>query len=360
MNIYQLQDAQITLPQTDDLRKVYVELSSECNFACEMCFRHSFADPFGSMSAPLLARVQAEIAALPRVQEVVLGGLGEPLLHPQLIEMLAFLQQRRLPVTITTNGALLAPLIDSLVAHDVDRLVLSFETGDIGHANENYMFDLIKKVANARTRRQKSRPRLAMLMVVTQTNIQTLTRVAHLLQASPVEEIILSNLLPANPAQGGLVLYPKPEPPEIKAFKNTLFHNDLLLPKTRCLAPEFTLKTERACDFIDQHAAVIRWDGEVAPCYRFLHARQEIILDHVKDVQACSFGNLQDENLLPIWNKREYAWFRFTVQNSRYPSCLDCSLRAGCELLESTRADCWGNEPSCADCLWARRMVKCP
>ena len=359
MHIYHLQDAQIILQRTDNIHKVYVELSSECNFACEMCFRHSFATPVGSMSETLLKTVRTEIATLPKVKEVVLGGLGEPLLHPQISTIISFLKRNDILVTLTTNGALLAPFIDFFLEQEVDQIVISFETGDIGHSNEHYVFDMISEITQKKERLNKDKPSITLFMVITRENIRTLPHIDQLLRKSDVAEIILSNLLPANQEQGQLVLYPLPEAEEITIFKDTLFRN-ILLDKIRYKTPTFEINTERSCDFIDNHALVIRWDGEVAPCYRLLHSRNEIVLDKTKEVRACSFGNIRQKSLLDIWNTREYAWFRFTVRNNRYPSCIDCPLRDGCEFIESTKADCWGNENTCADCLWARRFVKCP
>ena len=359
MHVYRLPDAQITLPSSDNIQKLYLELSSECNFDCQMCFRHSFSAPVGSMSADVLQAVRREIATLPHLKEVVLGGLGEPLMHPQISEMIAFLKQRQIWVTLTTNGALLEPLLDDLLAAGADKIAISFETGDIGHSNEHCVFELAKIIQQKKEQRGVEKPLLALFMVATTDNIGNLRRVAERLRHSGIREVILSNLLPANDAQKELVLYPRPEAKEIAAFRNELFQN-ILLDKVHCQTPAFEIKTERSCDFIENQATVIRWDGAVAPCYRLLHARKEIVLNVTKEVCAYSFGNLLEHRLLDIWNRREYAWFRFSVHNSRYPSCIDCSLRDGCEFILSTAADCWGNEHTCADCLWMRRLVKCP
>jgi tungsten cofactor oxidoreducase radical SAM maturase len=359
MHVYNLRDTQIILRETDNIQKAYVELSSECNFDCEMCFRQSFSSDVGSMSAELLDRVQTEIETLPELKEVVLGGLGEPLLHPKIKKFIPFLKQRDIWVTITTNGALLEPFIDFFIEQGVNRIVLSFETGDIGHSNEKEILNTIKKIRERKESLQQDNPSIFIFMVVTSENIHDLSRVAGLLRGSGVREVILSNLLPATAEHGKLVLYPLPETDEVKAFKSELDLN-ILLDRIRCSLPHFELYTERACDFIEKHALVIRWDGEVAPCYRFLHSRNEIVLDKTKVVKTCSFGNIQEKSLLEIWNGRKFAWFRFTVHNSLYPSCIDCSFRDGCNFIESTETDCWGNENSCADCLWARGIVKCP
>lgn len=359
MHVYNLRDAQITIRETNTIHKVYLELSSECNFDCEMCFRQSFAADAGTMSADLLHKVYTELETLPQLREVVLGGLGEPLLHTNIQECITFLKQRDVGVTITTNGALIEPLVDFFVEQEVDKIVISFETGDIGHSNEGDVFDILEKIFVSKEKFHKFKPAVHIFMVVTRENIQDLSRISGRIRHSRLREVILSNLLPATPEHGKLVLYPFPEPEVVTAFKTHLLQK-ILLDNVLCSTPQFEVRTERSCDFIENRALVIRWDGEVAPCYRFLHSRNEIVLDNTKVITPCLFGNIRERSLLNIWNDRKYCWFRFTVHNSLYPSCIDCPLRDGCEFIESTNADCWGNEHSCADCLWARGLVKCP
>lgn len=359
MHIYNLQDTQITIRKTNNIRKVYVELSSECNFDCEMCFRQSFSSDAGTMDKEVLDRVRTEIETLPEIQEVVLGGLGEPLLHPNLKEFITFLKQKDIGITITTNGALMEPFVDFFIKEKVDKVVISFETGDIGHSNEREVFGTIKRITEEKKRLQKTRPSIIIFMVVTRENIRDLSRIKDVIRKSGVKEVILSNLLPATEEHQRLVLYPFPETDEVRAFKAGFLLN-ILLDRMLCHTPYFEVNTERSCDFVENHALVIRWDGEVAPCYRFLHSRNEIVLDNTKVIKPCLFGNIREKSLLDIWNDRKYTWFRFTVHNSRYPSCIDCPFRDGCNFIESTETDCWYNENSCADCLWARGIVKCP
>ncbi len=359
MHTYHLKDIDISIRENDDIRKLYLELSSDCNFDCEMCFRQTFASETGVMSAAILERVKDEIRTLPHLKEVVLGGLGEPLLHPQVMEMIEFLKGRDIDVIVTTNGALLEPFIDDFIQADVNRVVISFETGDIGHSNESQVFAVVRKIHERKRHLQKFRPTIQIFMVATSRNIHDLTRITGLLRGSGVKEVLLSNLLPAAPEHADLALYPNPEPQEVTAFKANLLRN-VLLERVLCTTPRFDVRTERACPFMDQQALVVRWDGQVAPCYRFLHSRHEIVLKQTKAVRACTFGSLVEQPLLNIWNNRDYCWFRFSVQKSQYPSCIDCPLRDGCDFLASTEGDCWGSEYSCADCLWARGIVRCP
>ncbi len=358
-HVYSLQDTQISIQHTNHIQKLYLELSSECNFDCGMCFRHGFSDPVGSMSEETLNRTLAAIKALPELKEAVIGGLGEPLLHSGFKKVAVFIKKRGISVTVTTNGSLMEPYLDFFIEQDIDKIVFSFETGDIGHSLENNLFEIIKKLKEKKAESKKEKPIINILMVITKDNIRDLPHISKMLESSGVKEILLSNLLPSTENHKKLVLYPSPEPAEVKAFKNKLFLN-ILIERTRCRAPKFEIHTDRYCDFVENKSLVIRWDGEVAPCYRLLHSSREIVLDNEKTTQACSFGNVNNYSLLDIWNNREYTWFRFIVHHSMVPSCIDCQFRTGCEFIESTKRDCWSNENTCSDCLWARGILKCP
>ena len=64
-------------------------------------------------------------------------------------------------------------------------------------------------------------------------------------------------------------------------------------------------------------------------------------------------------DLLEIWTSEEYCRFRNEVRDFNFPSCPDCDLRESCDLRAKNDA-CWGWNPSCADCLWAQDIIRCP
>jgi hypothetical protein len=86
-------------------RQAYVEITSACNFKCSFCpspqlqRQRSFMDPelFG-----ILAPQVAELC-----DQLYLHVMGEPTLHPKLLEIMEICAQESLPVALTTNGSLL-------------------------------------------------------------------------------------------------------------------------------------------------------------------------------------------------------------------------------------------------------------
>jgi MoaA/NifB/PqqE/SkfB family radical SAM enzyme len=82
---------------------LYIEPTNRCNSLCTECPR-----TFGINTEPprdlTLAELDAIVAQVPDLRRVVLHGLGEPLLHPHIADMIARLRARHVDVTFNTNA----------------------------------------------------------------------------------------------------------------------------------------------------------------------------------------------------------------------------------------------------------------
>ena len=117
---------------------------------------------------------------------------------------------------------------------------------------------------------------------------------------------------------------------------------------------------EQRCRFIQDRATVVGWDGSVVPCYALCHNYSYYAVDgKQKQVSRYTLGNINQRSLTEIWMSEEYCRFRNEVRNFNFPSCPDCDLRETCDLRERNEG-CWGWNPSCADCLYAQDIVRCP
>jgi radical SAM protein with 4Fe4S-binding SPASM domain len=124
--------------------------------------------------------------------------------------------------------------------------------------------------------------------------------------------------------------------------------------------PRMHWGAEQRCRFVNDRGAVVGWDGEVVPCYALAHSYTYFAVDgRQKRVSRYELGNVTRQPLLEIWTSEEYCRFRNEVRDFHFPSCPDCDLRETCDLRERNEG-CWGWNPSCADCLWAQDIVRCP
>jgi MoaA/NifB/PqqE/SkfB family radical SAM enzyme len=108
-----------------------VEINNSCNLACIMCPRTALQRPVRLMS---LAEFQdlAEGAVAAGIPRLRLFLLGEPLLHPELTEMIRCAKSLGVPsVEINTNAMALSPERSrELVAAGLDEVVFSLDGAD--------------------------------------------------------------------------------------------------------------------------------------------------------------------------------------------------------------------------------------
>jgi MoaA/NifB/PqqE/SkfB family radical SAM enzyme len=92
-------------------RAIYLELTSACNLNCVMCPTQRTVvkkhKPDGFMDPALFERLVDEIAAFDRTTKVVLHKDGEPMLHPQIVEMATYAARKLDNVLLVTNGTLM-------------------------------------------------------------------------------------------------------------------------------------------------------------------------------------------------------------------------------------------------------------
>lgn len=114
------------------LKKAYVEITNRCNLACSFCPKTKRAPR--TMSAQEFGLVLSRLEGY--VQYVYLHVMGEPLLHPQLPELLEICRALDFRVTLTTNGTLLPARQPVLLAAPALRKVSvslhSFEANEAG------------------------------------------------------------------------------------------------------------------------------------------------------------------------------------------------------------------------------------
>ncbi len=85
-------------------KKIYIEITNRCNLACSFCHQSDRAKAFMRMEdfRAILESINGY------TDHLALHVLGEPLLHPELGEILALCQAHGLKVNLTTNGTLLS------------------------------------------------------------------------------------------------------------------------------------------------------------------------------------------------------------------------------------------------------------
>ena len=97
--------------------KIYTEITNLCNLDCSFC--HGTSRPTGFISKEDFALYAKKIA--PYTDHVYLHVMGEPLLHPDLGELIDIAADEGLKVSITTNGTLIKDRL-RLLLQKADKL----------------------------------------------------------------------------------------------------------------------------------------------------------------------------------------------------------------------------------------------
>lgn len=348
------------IPLRRDLKKLYVEVTTLCNFDCTTCIRNSWLDDMGHMEWATFERLLEQVKELPELECIHFGGFGEPMSHPRIFDMLKALKTKGLRVEMITNGSLLTQEnINQLISLPLDGIYISLDGPDEEEYSEIRRTELspvvenIKSLNRAKEVAKSKLPELGIEFVAMKKNFHKLPKLVRLSRELQARKVIVTNVLPYNEEMKDEILYDM-EDTTINHGKDTILVNVL------AQMPYMKLRTDRQCKFAEDKAAAITYRGEVAPCYALMHSYHCFVYGRKKEIFPFYLGNIHDSTLSEIWTDPAYVNFRSKLKDFKFPSCSDCKYLDGCSFTDTNESDCWGNNPSCAECLWSRRLIACP
>lgn len=125
--------------------RAYVEITNVCNLACAFCPGTAREKRF--MTPETFALLAGKLR--PYTDFLYLHVMGEPLLHPQLAEILHICEEIGFRVCLTTNGTLLPEklplLLESSAIHKVSVSLHSFE----GNGRSDGLEEYVERVADS-------------------------------------------------------------------------------------------------------------------------------------------------------------------------------------------------------------------
>lgn len=365
------------------LAKVYVEPTNRCNLECRTCMRNVWDEPLGQMSVATFAQLLAGLRAVTPPPTVFFGGLGEPLAHPALVEMVAQVSTLGCRVELITNGTLLTPnLSRRLITAGLNHLWVSLD----GATPESYtdvrlgaaLPGVIANLAAFRDAFRDARgprPHIGIAFVAMRRNIADLPNVVRLGLRLGATHFMVSNVLPYSAELRAEMLYtraltdmgglPSQWVPQIRLPRLDLDEQTraALLEVLRQGRQVFftgndpTAVYER-CPFVESGVTAVAWDGSVSPCLPLLHNHRSFLHERERATTRHVLGNVNETPLLALWESPDYLALRARVQQFDFSPCIACG---GCEWAEANQEDCFGDPfPTCGGCLWSRGVIQCP
>lgn len=280
-------------------KKIYLEITNRCNLSCSFC--HQSDRPKAFMPPEDFRAILGKIED--HTDHLALHVLGEPLLHPELGELLALCHEHGLKVNLTTNGTLLPQRQELLLASPALRQVNislhSFSEQDGDPALSDYLTGIFSFIRAAEATGLLISLRFWNLSA-TDTSLPSPN--APILKALEdffgLPEPLVTRLTPGH----GLTLAPR-----VFLSQNGRF--------TWPHGPAPDLGDKGTCRGLRDHVAILV-DGTVVPC----------CLDAEADIPL---GNIHTQSLTEILNTPRAAAIRtgFTQRRLSEPLCRRCTFR---------------------------------
>jgi radical SAM protein with 4Fe4S-binding SPASM domain len=319
--------------------EVQLEVTGACNLACRMClvrYRPKLGKAQGAMS---FERFREIVDALPDLRRLTLQGLGEPLLAPRIVDMVAYAAGRGVEVGFNTNGMLLTPArARALIEAGLGWLHVSLDGASAAtyeSIRSGARFDQVARHVQAavaeRSRRGAETPRMTLVTVAMRRNVAELPDVVRLAAEWGVGRLWVQNLSHSfsdtdpfgeyaaiRRFAAGEALFVDDDAAAQEAFARARATADALgvelrLPRLEEPSPEEP--SGRGCDW-PHRSAYVTHEGAVQPCCMVMGS------------DRATLGRLDDgEGFAGIWRGAAYRRFRAQLAGDDPPEvCQGCSL----------------------------------
>lgn len=358
------------LPQDTTPRRIILEATNRCNLDCSICLRRSWKNALGNMTPEVFSRFLADLSAYSPPPEVFFGGYGEPLSHPEILNMIRQVADLGSRTVLITNGALLSPsLAEALLNSGLDKLWISMDSShqealalsQTGPARGSIpeMLAEIRQRGNGLLEALE----IGLALVRTRTNDEEILQTLDLGRGLGLRSFFITNLEAYAENQAEEVPYSLESLRTPGSWRTAQTGFRVHLEAIAASDPRISIEgvlnhSQDRCPFAERGDLVLRWDGEISSCLPLLYDRTTYIgsWEHIQYAQ--SLGNIRDQSLFALWADKENSRQRDRLLNQEFSPCLGCR---DCWLSEDNRQDCMGFEhPTCGGCLWAAGLVGCP
>jgi radical SAM protein with 4Fe4S-binding SPASM domain len=315
-------------------KQINIEITNACNMRCKMCSRPRYVDNINSITFDQF-RYIADIFK-PRLLSI--AGLGEPLLHSELMRMSDYTYHRYgTLVSITSNGTLLHDNIENIANSSIYLINVSLDAACSATYKQirgkDFFDQIIRSICdiNYFTKdKQKRNPKFGAHFVVQHDNfreINDIIQIAHKndfinLLFLPLELESLDSEL-ANKLIGDLT-------------KNKLYD---AIQSGNILSRKLGVNTNLNIWLRDFDKIWMKYEMNMTkpfslrPCVR---PWVSLYIDHNGDITPCCLmtygagklviGNIYKEDFRAIWNNGKIRSFRNAIKrgNKYYPICDTC------------------------------------
>ena len=267
--------------------EITLESTAKCNLYCPMCPRHIYTFDDESMDLDLFRKIVADCKDY--VEFAWPYGIGEPMIHPGIFEMIRITREAGIRTGMSTNATLLDDKrSDMLLDSGLDYLILAFDgatketyekyrVGAEFERTREYILNFLKK-----KRDRKSSIFTVVQMVLLKDNQHEVDAYRKLWDIEGVDEV---------------------------RFKRDEVHID------GSRIPDSQLEGQRRnpCHLLWRGPLYVRYDGKAFPCC-YMYDEEPI-------------GDLREQSVMEVWNSPGMVGLReahLAGDVSAYPLCMNC------------------------------------
>ena len=331
-------DPELKIIVENDPVCLYLETTNRCNLPCGTCPRtFEELEPPADMSWELFTQI---VDQFPRIERVVLHGVGEPMMVRDLPKMIRYLKDRGTYVLFNTNGTLLNRRKgDELIEAGLDELRVSLDAAEPATfkiVRGLDRFDRIVKNVREFTRHQRqqklTKPRVSLWITGLRETLPQLPAFVRLAHDLGVEEVYLQRLV-YFPEGQGLARPASSLFEQIDADEDRLIREAEELARTLGVSFNASGATEPGTSLkkggADRPWSLCRrpWTlmyftahGRAIPCC--------IAPFSLRGYESFTLGDATQSTLREIWNGDRYQEFRRALLSEDPPKpCANCGLR---------------------------------
>jgi MoaA/NifB/PqqE/SkfB family radical SAM enzyme len=208
--------------------KIYIELTTRCNLHCRMCVKYAEGSSIVEEDLPLMV-FKGLASSLAQAQTLILNGIGEPLLHRNLAEIIRFAKANMAPganIGFQSNGILLDEGKSlELISAGLSTVCLSLDSlqetvaNQVGEHSVAAVSRAIAGLISAKKRVAANHFKIGLEMVLTKQTIRDLPRFVQWAADHGADYVIATHLLLYNSTTEGLSLFNPNSAEAIQLFK---------------------------------------------------------------------------------------------------------------------------------------------
>jgi MoaA/NifB/PqqE/SkfB family radical SAM enzyme len=323
----------------DDPVCLYLETTNRCNLLCTTCPRtFEELEPPSDMSWELFTSI---VDQFPKIERVVLHGVGEPMMVAELPRMVRYLKDRGVYVLFNTNGTLMREKKSrELIEAGLDEMRISLDAAEPKAFEAVRGRDLfgrilrnIKNFVDLKKQMGADKPRLSLWLTGLRETLEQLPDFIRLAHEIGVPEVHLQRLVYFENGPMGLAR------PESSLFEKRDTEEGHYLLRAERLAAELGVFFD-ASGAAEPEASLRRGEGGTpwslcrrpwSLMYFTAHGRALpccIAPFSMHGYENFTLGNAKATPVREIWNGAEYQSFREALLSSNPPkACAGCGLR---------------------------------